>query len=100
MFSDLLLQKALEMRGLAQCFPVETILKATVWLEEKHRQEPHWKTAIVIALHYLVLALRPESQSDPEMVKEYFRQAVRWWKEANYRFAERSLLTEDQRENQ
>jgi len=93
MFPEGLLQKAVEMRRLAQCFPVETILKATVWLEEKHREAPHWKTAIVIALQYLVLAVRPESQSDPDMANEYFRQAVRWREEARRLFNEQKLLT-------
>jgi hypothetical protein len=99
MLGDSLVQKALEMRHLAQCFPVETILKAIVWLEQRHRQEPHWKTAIVIALQYLVLATRRESQSGPDMAKEYFCQAVRWREEARRLFNEQKLLTAHRGQN-
>lgn len=78
MLPDPWIKKAWEIHRQARCFPVGTILKATLWLEERDRQAPHWKTAIVIALHYLVLAIRDESQAPADLAEEYLVRAVRW----------------------
>ena len=58
---DSLIQKAWELYQHTARFPVETILTATVWLEEKHRKAPGEKIAMAIALHYLILALRHDA---------------------------------------
>jgi len=60
---DTLIQKAWELYQHTARFPVETILAATVWLEEKHRKTPGEKIAMAIALHYLILALRHDGKS-------------------------------------
>ena len=44
------------------CFPSVTILKAALWLEKKQNEAPHYDTAAVISLHYLVLALRKKEK--------------------------------------
>ncbi|MBI4490491.1 MAG: hypothetical protein HY694_15515 [Deltaproteobacteria bacterium] len=90
MVHDPLLQKAWEIRHQTECFPVETILKATVWLVEKHEEAPQWKTAIAIVVQYLVLGMRQESQG---IAKVYFSQALRWREEAGRLFNEQKLLT-------
>jgi hypothetical protein len=64
-------------------FPVKTILKATLWLQNKHRLMPEWKTAVAVTLHYLILAIREELQKErPELVEDYLTQAARWQQEA------------------
>ncbi len=83
MFRDPLVRKAWELcRQTAPC-PIEVILEATIWLEEKHRQTPHSRTAIVIALQYLILAMRQELRSSPDVAKDYFSRAIRWREEAS-----------------
>lgn len=77
MFRDSLIQKAWEIRHQAECFPVEIILKATLWLEEKYRQSPQVETATAIALQYLVLAMR-RAQTSPAQAKEYLSHALHW----------------------
>ncbi|MFQ5853405.1 MAG: hypothetical protein ACE5JU_22835 [Candidatus Binatia bacterium] len=99
MFRDHLVEKAWEMRHQAECFPVGTILKAAVWLEEKHQQAPHWETAIAIALQYLMLAMRRDSQASPGIAKEYFSRAMRWREEARGILNKRSLLIGHQSQN-
>ncbi|MEK7333935.1 MAG: hypothetical protein AAB222_01275, partial [Candidatus Binatota bacterium] len=86
-------EKAWEIHRQVECLPVGTILKATVWLEEKDRQAPHWKTAIVIALHYLVLAIREEGQAQADMTEEYVFRAVRWREAAIRKLNEICSLT-------
>ncbi|MGH8005621.1 MAG: hypothetical protein ACREQ3_01260 [Candidatus Binatia bacterium] len=89
MFRDPLVQKAWELREQAECFPLEVILKATLWLEEKYQQTPEAETAIAIALQYMVLAMR-RAQANPARAKEYFSQALHWRDEARTCFTNMS----------
>jgi hypothetical protein len=75
---DILVQKAWELYQHTARFPVETILTATFWLEEKHRKTPSVKVAMAIALHYLILALRDDAGMASEMAQEYCARAARW----------------------
>lgn len=58
-----------------ESFPNVTILKAALWLEEKQKQAPHYDTAAVISLHYLVLALRKKEKGRPGLREHYVSQA-------------------------
>ena len=58
--------------------PVETILTATAWLEEKFRQTADSKIALAIALHYLLLALRQDLDMESPLAQEYCCRAARW----------------------
>lgn len=99
MFRDPLVRKAWELcRQTAQC-PIEVILEATVWLEEQHRQTPRSSTAIVIALQYLMLAMRRELRTRPGVAKDYFSRAVRWREEASRWASERGPLATAQSRN-
>ena len=51
MFRDPLIQKAWEVRHQAEHFPVEVLLEAAVWLEEKYRKAPSKEGASALALH-------------------------------------------------
>jgi hypothetical protein len=75
---DTLIQKAWELYQHTARFPVETILTATVWLEEKHRKAPGEKIAMAIALHYLILALRHDAGMKSAAAEEYCARAARW----------------------
>jgi len=57
---------------------VETILTATVWLEEKYRKTPGEKIARAIALHYLILALRHDAGMGSATAEKYSARAARW----------------------
>ncbi|MGB7951828.1 MAG: hypothetical protein WCH75_29425 [Candidatus Binatia bacterium] len=57
---------------------VDVILKATVWMEEKYRQAPNGKIAVMIALHCLMLAMRREYQTEPHTVEEQITHALHW----------------------
>ena len=81
MLPDPWIEKAWEIHCQLECLPAGTILKATVWLEERHRETPHWKTAVAIVLHYLVLAIRDKSQAPAYFTQEYLFRAVRWREE-------------------
>jgi hypothetical protein len=59
-------------------FSVETILAATVWLEEKHCKTPRERIAMAIALHYLILALRHHAGAGSAIAEEYCVRAARW----------------------
>jgi hypothetical protein len=76
------IEKAWQINLQTERFPEKTILKATLWLENKHRREPHWKTAVAITLHYLILAIREELQKRPDVVEHYLTQAALWQKES------------------
>ncbi len=92
MFRDPLVQQAWELcRQTAEC-PLAIILEATAWLEERYSQAPHGHTAVVIALHYLLLAMRPELRANPEAAKTYFSRAVRWREEARRWVQEQGVL--------
>ena len=75
---DTLVQKAWELYQHTARFPVETILTATVWLEEKHRKTPGENIAMAIALHYLILALRHDAGMESEIARDYGARAARW----------------------
>jgi hypothetical protein len=75
---DTLVQKAWELYQHTARFPVETILTATVWLEERHRKTPGEKIAMAIALHYLILALRNDAGIESETAQDYCARAARW----------------------
>jgi hypothetical protein len=75
---DTLVQKAWELYQHTARFPVETILTATVWLEEKYRKTPGAKIAMAIALHYLILALRHDAGVGSATGEEYCARAARW----------------------
>jgi hypothetical protein len=75
---DPLIQKAWELYQLTAGVPVETILTATVWLEEKFRQTPDGKIATAIPLHYLLLALRHDPDMKSPFAQEYCGRAARW----------------------
>jgi hypothetical protein len=48
---NILVEKAWELYRRTERFPIETILRATFWLEEKHDKTPGSKLAMAIALH-------------------------------------------------
>ncbi|HYJ13979.1 MAG TPA: hypothetical protein VE170_00710 [Candidatus Limnocylindria bacterium] len=75
---DTLVQKAWELYQHTALFPVETILTATVWLEQKYRKTPGEKIALAIALHYLILALRHDAGMGSATAEEYCARAARW----------------------
>lgn len=81
MFRDPLIRKAWEVRRQAEHFPLNVLLEAAVWLEEKYHKTPSKEIAIALALQYFVLAMRQASAS-PTLAKEYFSWALRWRKEA------------------
>ena len=99
MFRDPLVRKAWELcRQTAQC-PIEVILEATVWLEEQHHRAPHCRTALVIALQYLMLAMRRELRTRPGVAKDYFSRALRWREEASRWASARGSLATAQSRN-
>jgi hypothetical protein len=75
---DPLIQKAWELHQVTARVPVETILMATAWLEEKFRQTADSKIALAIALHYLLLALRQDLDMESPLAQEYCCRAARW----------------------
>lgn len=90
---DSLVQKAWELYRLTARFRIETIVKATNWLEEKYRQAPDGRIAMVVALHYLLLALRDDCTMISESAQEYCSRAARWQEEARHRMADCPLAT-------
>ena len=75
---DTLVDKAWNLHRLTARFPIETILTATAWLEERHRKAPGDKIAVAIALHYLILALRHDVGMESAAAEEYCARAARW----------------------
>jgi hypothetical protein len=77
------IERAWQIHLQTERFPVKTILKATLWLQDKHRLTPEWRTAVAVTLHYLILAIREELRKErPELVEHYLTQAARWQKES------------------
>jgi hypothetical protein len=66
---DALIQKAWELYQLTARVPVETILTATAWLEEKFPHKPDGKIAVAIAIHYLLLALRHDFDMESPLAR-------------------------------
>jgi len=92
MFRDPLVKKAWELcQTTAQC-PFEVILEATVWLEEHYQRTPHVNTALMISLHYLVLAMRQELRTKPLVAKNYFSRSIHWREEAGRQLEERKAF--------
>jgi hypothetical protein len=83
MFRDSLIQKAWDLRRHAEGFPVEALLEAAAWLEEKYRKEPTKDLAVALVLHYLILAMR-RAQTSSTAAKEYFSRALHWHEKANH----------------
>jgi len=91
MFRNPLIQKAWDLRRQAEGFPVEVLLKAAAWLEEKYRKEPRKDLAVALVLQYLILAMR-RTQTSPTAAKEYFSRALHWREKADHMRAVRSHL--------
>lgn len=77
MFRDPLVRKAWEVRRQAERFPLEVLLKAARWLEEKYHTAPSEEIAIALALQYVVLAMR-RAPASPTAAPKYFSRALRW----------------------
>lgn len=80
--ADPWIEKAVRMQRATECFPNITILKATLWLEKNHQEAPHYDTAVIISLHYLVLALRKKEKGRAVLREHYLSQALMWRREA------------------
>jgi hypothetical protein len=93
MFRDPLIRKAWEVRQQAEHFPVEVLLEAAVWLEEKYHKAPSKEGAVALALQYFILAMH-WTQESPPAAKDYFVRALHWREEADRTFSvQRPLLT-------
>jgi hypothetical protein len=62
---DCLIRKACELGEKTAHCNVEVILDATLWMEEKYRDVPSGTIAAMIALHYLMLAIRTGQNPRP-----------------------------------
>ena len=91
MFRNPLIQKAWDLRRHAEGFPVEMLLEAAAWLEEKYRKEPRKDLAVALVLQYLILAMR-RTQTSPTAAKEYFSRALYWREKADHMRAVHSHL--------
>lgn len=80
---DSLMRKACELGEKTAHCNVEVILSATLWMEEKYRDAPKGKIAVMIALHYLMLAIRSEYRTKPQAIEEHIARALHWWKAAS-----------------
>lgn len=80
---DSLIRKACELGEKTAHCSVEVILNAILWMEEKYRDVPSGKIAAMIALHYLMLAIRSEYRTKPQAVEEHIGHALHWWKAAS-----------------
>jgi hypothetical protein len=76
------IEKAAFMQRDTECYPNVTILKAALWLEKKHAEAPHYDTAAIVSLHYLVLALRKKETGRAILREHYVSQALMWRREA------------------
>jgi hypothetical protein len=86
--------KGWQMQRQAECFPNVTILKAALWLEKRHIEQPDHETAAIISLHYLVLALRKQAERREMLFEHYMSQALKWRREAICRLAQSSAKPE------
>jgi hypothetical protein len=62
---------------------VDVILNSILWMEEKYRDVPNGKIAAMIALHYLMPAIRSEYRTKPQAIEEHIAGALHWWKAAS-----------------
>jgi len=58
--------------------PRITILKAALFLEDKHREAPYYETAATLSLNYLVLALRKKEKGRAVLRDQYISEALMW----------------------
>lgn len=79
---DLLVPKIWQLHKLTAQFRVETILRATAWLEEKYQQAPDDSVATAIALHYLLLAMRDDAPMKAATANGHALGAARWREKA------------------
>jgi hypothetical protein len=91
--ADLWIEKAVRMQRETECFPTITILKAALWLEKKHQEAPHYDTAVIIALHYLVLALRKKEKRCAVLREHYLSQALMWRRKAINQLDQSTLVS-------
>ena len=82
------IERAVRMQHDTECFPNVTILKAALWLEKKHHEAPHYDSAAVISLHYLVLALRKKAAGRAILREHYISEALMWRRKAIDRLAQ------------
>jgi hypothetical protein len=76
------IEKALQMERETRSLPTLTVLKAALWLEKKHAEAPHYDTATVLSLHYLILAQRKKEKGSPILHEHYLSEALMWRREA------------------
>lgn len=81
---DSLIRKACELGEKTAHCNVEVILDATLWMEEKYRDVPSGTIAAMIALHYLMLAIRSEYRTKPHAIEEHIARALHWLKTASH----------------
>ena len=81
---DSLIRKACELGEKTAHCNVEDILDATLWMEEKYRDVPSGTIAAMIALHYLMLAIRSEYRTKPQAIEEHIARALRWLKTTSH----------------
>jgi hypothetical protein len=81
---DCLIRKACELGEKTAHCNVEVILDATLWMEEKYRDVPSGTIAAMIALHYLMLAIRSEYRTKPQAIEEHIARALRWLKTTSH----------------
>ena len=80
---DSLIRKACELGETTAHCNVEVIVNATSWMEGKYRDAPNGKIAAMMALHYLMLAIRNEHQTQLQLIEEHICGALHWWKLAS-----------------
>ena len=80
---DSLIRKACELGEKTAHCDVEVIVNGTSWMEGKYRDAPNGKIAAMIALHYLMLAIRSEYRTKPQAIEEHIARALHWWKIAS-----------------
>jgi hypothetical protein len=78
------IEKGRHFYGHAEAVPDVTILKSAIWLERKYGEAPSLKTAGIISLHYLVLALRKQAGRKALLFDLYMSQVLRWKREARH----------------
>ena len=79
---DSLISKACELGNKTAHCRLDVIFRAMKWMEEKYRDVPNGKIAVMIALHYLVLAMRQEYRGSQETIEGHIANALRWWETA------------------
>ena len=60
----------------------DSILKAALLLEKRHREAPYYETAATLSLNYLVLAFRKNEKGRAVLRDRYISEALMWKREA------------------